>query len=113
MRTVRIASTLVAVVSIAIPIVGHAQSANGTSGSSGASPTTITGQSTAGQSLTSQTVPAPSATTPPINPSPGTSSTLAGPPRRAGAKVHTRMGSSNSYQNGVNGLVQSNGVVTG
>ena len=90
--------------------------------SSNASRQTTAGQSLAGttfggpsSSIATQTMPAPLATTPPINPSPSASPTLSTliPQRLARAHNHSLMGTSNSFQNGINGSVESNGVVNG
>jgi hypothetical protein len=86
-------------------------SANGTTGSNGTAPA---------QKLSTQIVPAPLVTTPPINPAPragsaialpnGASTTPAGTLSNPG---HRSMGTANSYQNGQFGTVESNSVVTG
>ena len=87
---------------------------------SSSAPDTTSGQSltgsTAGRNLTTPVAPTPIITTPPINPAPATTPTLLTdapskplPPRRS---RHT-MGTSNTFQNGINGTVNSNAVVNG
>lgn len=88
----------------------------GTTSSGSTSGQSIAGQSTTGQSLTRTTQPAPAVTTPPINPQPGTSPTLlSGTPAKAASRKRGRtgMGTSNTYQNGVNGSVNSDAVANG
>ena len=96
-------------------------SGGSSSSGAGALPSTTTGQSIAGQtsggpssSIATQTMPALVATTPPINPNPATAPLTNTPPQRtARLRNHGLMGTSNSFQNGINGTVQSNGVVNG
>ncbi len=80
-----------------------------------ATPATTTGQSTAGSSITTQTAPAPLNTTPPINPAPQSSSPLLTntPQPNVRKRTHNVMGTSNTYQNGANGSVQSDAVANG
>jgi hypothetical protein len=101
-----------------------AQNANAQATPSG-SPATTTGQSTTGQStagtsttgsaMTTQTAPAPLNANTPINPAPGTSAPLSNAPQQRTARTrgHRLVRNSNSFQNGTNGTVESNGVVNG
>lgn len=115
--------TLVAPLAMAQTTGTSDQSSTTSSGSStGAHPSTTAGQSIAGttsggpsSSIATQTMPAPVATTPPINPNLTTTAPLTNTPpqRTARLRRHSLMGTSNSFQNGINGTVQSNGVANG
>ena len=105
--------------SIARAALGQMSNSSSPSSMQSTMPATIAGQSatgstTAGQNLTTTTAPAPATTIPPINPEPSTTPTLSSatgkPARKRG---HTTMGTSNSFQNGVNGVVNSNDVANG
>jgi hypothetical protein len=102
--------------------LGIAQDAVAQTSNSGASGTTAGQSMTSGPnaSIATQTVPAPVNTTPPINPAPGTTSqnslaplTNTAPQRIARLRAHSLMGTSNTFQNGLNGSVGSNGVING
>jgi hypothetical protein len=101
--TLRIAA--IAACAAIAPMFAHAQQSS-----------SIAGQSTAGTSITSQTVPAPIIVSPPINPNPGTTPQSLPPPLTVSQRAkrsHTVLGTSNTFQNGVNGTEQSDAVANG
>jgi hypothetical protein len=115
-------TTLSAAITFALGTLAASAATAQTASSGTGDQTTITGQSIAGQtsggpnsSIATQTMPAPVTTTPPINPNAGTLAPLTNTPpqRMARLRKHGLMGTSNSFQNGINGAVQSNGVVNG
>ena len=123
MRTTLSAAAILSLGTLLASTATAQTTSSGTSdqSSTGVRPSTTTGQSIAGQtsggpssSIATQTMPAPVTTTPPINPNAGLAPLTNAPPQRtARLRSHSLMGTSNSFQNGTNGTVQSNGVVNG
>jgi hypothetical protein len=93
-----------------------AQTSSGTTAGQSTAGTSTAGSSTTGSALSTQTVPAPQNVNAPINPAPGTTpQLLTGSPAQRTARTRSRrpVRTSNSYQNGTSGTVQSNDVVNG